>query len=154
MFTDDCEISHHNFCSVMFAGFSTHKPWLPVASDYRTTNVETEKGDSESYLNKYKELIKLRNNTAFVSGEFKVVHVDTQVFSYVRTHDDDYFLVVINFSNQVWDGDLEKLSGLGTVVYDTQSKMTGKEKVDVNKLKLNVGQAVILKNGDQKWHMS
>ena len=138
----------------MFAGFSTAKPWLNVSSDYRTINVDTEKGDSESYLNKYKELVRLRNNTAFVSGEFKFVHVDTQVFSYVRNHEDEYFLVVINFSDKIWDGDLEKLSGLGTVVYDTQSKLAGKGKVDVNKLKLNVGQAVILKNGDEKWHMS
>lgn len=136
------------------AGFSTGQPWLPLASDYLTINVDTEKGDSKSYLNKYKELIKLRNNTAFVSGTLKIVHVDTQVFSYVRTHEDEHFLVVINFSNKIWDGDLAKLSGLGTVVYDTQSKLAGKEKVDVNKLKLNVGQAVIVKNGDEKWHMS
>ena len=116
--------------------------------------MDTEKGDSKSYLNKYKELIKLRNNTAFVSGELKIVQVDTEVFSYVRSHEYDYFLVVINFSNKIWNGDLEKLSGLGTVVYDTESKLAGKEKVDVNKLKLNVGQAVILKKGDENWHIS
>lgn len=138
----------------MFAGFSTGKPWLPVASDYLTINVDTEKANNESYLNKYKELIKLRKNPAFVSGTLKVVHVDTQVLAYVRTHEDEHFLVVINFSDKIWDGDLEKLSGLGTVVYDTQSKLAGEEKVDVNKLKLNVDQAVILKNGDEKWHMS
>ena len=116
--------------------------------------MDTEKANNESYLNKYKELIKLRNNPAFVSGTLKVIHVDTQVLAYVRTHEDEHFLVVINFSDKIWDGDLEKLSGLGTVVYDTQSKLAGKEKVDVNKLKLNVDQAVILKNGDEKWHMS
>ena len=127
---------------------------MPVASDYLNINVDTEKANNESYLNKYKELIKLRNNPAFVSGTLKVVHVDTQVLAYVRTHEDEHFLVVINFSDKIWDGDLEKLSGLGTVVYDTQSKLAGKEKVDVNKLKLNVDQAVILKNGDEKWHMS
>ena len=127
---------------------------MPVASDYLEINVDTEKGDSKSHLNKYKELMKLRNNTAFASGEFKVVHVDLQVFSYVRNHEDEYFLVVINLSDKIWDGDLEKLSGLGTVVYDTESKLAGKGKVDVNKLKLNGGQAVILKNGDEKWHMS
>ena len=138
----------------MFAGFSTGQPWLPVASDYLTINVDTEKANNESYLNKYKELIKLRKNPAFVSGTLKVVHVDTQVLAYVRTHEDEHFLVVINFSDKIWDGDLEKLSGLGTVVYDTQSKLAGKEKVDVNKLKLNGDQAVILKNGDEKWHMS
>lgn len=145
--------AHSDFCC-LFTGFSTVEPWLPVASDYLTLNVDTEKGDSKSYLDKYKELIKLRNNTAFVSGALKIVHVDTQVFSYVRTHEDEHFLVVINFSDKIWDGDLEKLSGLGTVVYDTESKLAGKEKVDVNKLKLNVGQAVIVKNGDEKWHMS
>ena len=127
---------------------------MPVASDYLTTNVDTEKANNESYLNKYKELIKLRKNPVFVSGTLKVVHVDTQVLAYVRTHEDEHFLVVINFSDKIWDGDLEKLSGLGTVVYDTQSKLAGKEKVDVNKLKLNGDQAVILKNGDEKWHMS
>lgn len=137
----------------MVAGFSTAKPWLPVAADYLTINVDTEKGDGESYLNKYKELVKLRNDTAFVSGDFKVVHVDTQVYSYVRTHGDDYYLITINFSDQVWDGDLDKLSGRGTVVYDTETKLTSTV-VDVNKFKLHVGQAIIVKNGENKWHFS
>ena len=138
----------------MVAGFSTVEPWLPVASDHLTLNVDTEKGDGESYLSKYKELVKLRNNTAFVSGDFKVVHVDEQVYAYVRTHGNDYYLIAINFSNKVWDKDLEKVSGLGTVVYDTESKLKGDKNVDVNKIKLNVGQAIIVKNGDHPWHMS
>ena len=139
-----------NFCSVTVAGFTTGKPWLEVASDYQTNNVDTEKGDGESFYSKYKELVKLRNETAFVSGDLKIVHSDIHVFSYVRTYEKDYFLVVINFSDEVWDGDLEKVSGRGTVVFDSESKLLG-EKMDVNKIKLNVGQAVVVKNADGTW---
>lgn len=138
----------------MVAGFSTAKPWLEVGSDYRDINVETEKADKDSYYSKYKELLELRRNeTAFVDGKLKDVHSDHQgVFSYVRSHENRHFLVIINFGDQIWDGDLEKISGMGIVVFDSESKMVGKT-MDVNKIKLNVGQAVILKKGDNKWHI-
>ena len=138
----------------MVSGFSTRDPWLPVASDYLTINVDTEKGDGESYLMKYQELVKLRKQSAFVSGNFTVMHVDTQVYSYVRTLGDDHYLVTINFSDKLWDGDLEKVSGRGTVVYDTESTMKDKENVDVNKFKLNEGQAIIIKNDGHEWLFS
>lgn len=143
---------YFDFCC-LFIGFSIVELWLFVVLDYFILNVDIEKGDSKLYLDKYKEFIKLRNNIVFVSGVLKIVYVDIQVFFYVRIYEDEYFLVVINFSDKIWDGDFEKLFGLGIVVYDIELKLVGKEKVDVNKFKFNVGQVVIVKNGDEKWYM-
>lgn len=135
------------------AGFSKKKPWLEVGSNYKTINVATEKADNNSIYSKYKELVELRKEAAtLIDGELKEVHTDRQVFSFTRSHDSEHFLVIINFSNKVWNGDLDKISGRGMVVFDTESKMVGQE-VDVNKIKLNVGQAVILKNGENEWHL-
>lgn len=135
------------------AGFTKGKPWLEVGSNHNTINVANEKEDKDSIYSKFKELVELRKKAATLSdGELKEVHTDLQVFSFIRSHDSEHLLVIINFSDKVWNGDLDKISGRGTVVFDTESKMVGQE-VDVNKIKLNVGQAVILENGKNEWHL-
>ena len=138
---------------IVIAGFTKGKPWLEVGSNHNTINVATEKEDKDSIYSKFKELVELRKKAATLSdGELKEVHTDLQVFSFIRSHDSEHLLVIINFSDKVWNGDLDKISGRGTVVFDTESKMVGQE-VDVNKIKLNVGQAVILENGKNEWHL-
>lgn len=137
----------------MITGFSTVKPWLEVGSDYKSINVATEKTDKDSFYSKYKELVGLRRNaSALVEGVLKEVHTDLRVFSFIRSHENQHFLIIINFDDKSWNGDLDKISGRGTVVFDTESNMVGQE-VDVNKIKLNSGQAVILKNGKNEWHL-
>lgn len=137
----------------MITGFSTVKPWLEIGSDYKSINVATEKTDKDSIYSKYKELVGLRRNaSALVEGVLKEVHTDLEVFSFIRSHENQHFLIIINFGDKSWNGDLDKISGRGTVVFDTESNMVGQE-VDVNKIKLNRGQAVILKNGKNEWHL-
>ena len=127
-----------------FSGFTdANSTWLPIASDYLLVNVETEMIDNASVYNMYKNALKLRSEDAFLSEEFKVVHVDRQVFAYMRGS--NQYVVVINFSDKVWDEDLEELSGVGTVVYDSEDKKVGYDEQDVNKIKLNPGQVYIVK---------
>lgn len=69
------------------AGFSTaDKTWLPIASDYKTVNVEVEQKDPHSLLHWNESLIAMRrDNPALHDGE--MVMVDTSnpsVLSYVR----------------------------------------------------------------------
>jgi alpha-glucosidase len=42
-----------------FAGFTTGRPWLPVATDYGTINVAAEQKGSASILSLYRNLIAL-----------------------------------------------------------------------------------------------
>jgi alpha-glucosidase len=84
------------------AGFSTAKStWLPVSPDYKTVNVAVESRDSNSMLNFYKTLIKLRKQDAQLrEGEFVSVDTDNPyVLSFLRkTKDGKAVLVSLNLS--------------------------------------------------------
>jgi alpha-glucosidase len=70
------------------AGFSASPTtWLPVASNYKTVNVETELADPNSLLNWHKKLIAMRREMPALR-DGGLVMVDTanpSVLSYVRT---------------------------------------------------------------------
>ncbi len=70
------------------AGFSTSATtWLPVASDYKTVNVQTELADPNSLLNWYKRLIAMRREIPALrdGGMVMVDTANPSVLSYVRT---------------------------------------------------------------------
>jgi alpha-glucosidase len=83
------------------AGFSTASPWLPVADDYQTRNVQSETAQSQSFLALYKQLIALRNREpALHAGAIEVfdTHLpDVLAFRrYSLGHAE--FVTLINFS--------------------------------------------------------
>jgi alpha-glucosidase len=79
------------------AGFSSVKPWLPVASDFLQVNVEVERGDGRSILSLYRRLLELRRATdALAVGAYRQVHVDNAVLVYAR----EDLLVALNFSHE------------------------------------------------------
>jgi alpha-glucosidase len=70
------------------AGFSTSATtWLPVASDYKTVNVQTELADPNSLLNWHKKLIAMRREMSALhdGGMVMVDTMNPSVLSYVRT---------------------------------------------------------------------
>jgi alpha-glucosidase len=70
------------------AGFSTSATtWLPVASNYKTVNVQTELADPNSLLNWHKKLIAMRRDIAALrdGGIVMVDGTNPSVLSYVRT---------------------------------------------------------------------
>ncbi|NXD75372.1 SLC31 protein, partial [Halcyon senegalensis] len=86
------------------AGFTEgNSSWLPVHSDYRSVNVETQMTWSNSTLNLYRELILLRNNELPIHrGWMCYVWNDSNVFVYVRELDglDRAFMMVLNFGQE------------------------------------------------------
>jgi alpha-glucosidase len=80
------------------AGFSTSATtWLPVASNYKTVNVQTELADPNSLLNWHKKLIAMRRQMPALR-DGGLVMVDTanpSVLSYVRTSADGQHAVVV-----------------------------------------------------------
>ena len=132
-------IDSYHFCT--FSGFTSGTPWKSISANYKDVNVEQEKKGNASTFSLYKQLVDLRATDAFKSSDFKVVHVDEQMLAYTRG--DHAYLVAISFSDKLWDGDLEKLSGRGKVVLDTSDKQVG-EIVDVNKIKLSPKQALVV----------
>jgi alpha-glucosidase len=70
------------------AGFSTSATtWLPVASNYRRINVQTELKEPDSLLNWYKKLIAMRRELPALrdGGMVMVDTTNPSVLSYVRT---------------------------------------------------------------------
>ena len=99
------------------AGFSTNPhTWLPIATNYKTVNVETESADPDSLLNWHKRLIALRRtNSALHNGGMVMLDKDNpDVFSFVRTapHGGPSVVVAINMSAKAKTITLD-LSGTG-----------------------------------------
>jgi alpha-glucosidase len=81
------------------AGFTSGEPWLPVAPDFASTNVEAERDDQDSVLALYGRLIALRRGeSALEVGRFEPVEADGDVLAYIRRarKGESDFLVALN----------------------------------------------------------
>ena len=82
------------------AGFTTGRPWLPIAPDYSMINVAVESQSDASYLNLYKRLIKYRSESSVLRyGSYKPMDLPRSVFGYSRKLDSDTLIVLLNFSD-------------------------------------------------------
>ncbi len=69
------------------AGFSdSDSPWLPIAPDYKTTNVKAEESDPASLLNWYKQLIAMRRTNPTLRNGKQVMldEANNSVLSFFR----------------------------------------------------------------------
>lgn len=125
------------------AGFSTFTPWLPVAADYEQYNVEAEKGDSGSMLAFVRKLMELRNGSAALSvGSYTAVPTDEpDVMGYVREHEEERILVVLNLSHR--PRIFRMKDGAGEVLLSTVSEWTGRE--DLSHLELDADEGIIIR---------
>jgi alpha-glucosidase len=84
------------------AGFSPAgaHPWLPVAHNFGTVNVESELDDSSSTLNFVRRLLELRSSTpALHSGTYRSIAVeDADCYVYRREAEGHPIVVALNFS--------------------------------------------------------
>lgn len=98
---DFCRTPFH-WTAGEYAGFSTVKPWLPVASDYPVLNVEVERDDPRSTLSFYRLLISLRRaHPALTVGGYHALDSADGTFVYVRQHENERFLVALNFTHEM-----------------------------------------------------
>ena len=83
------------------AGFTKGTPWLPVPPTYKTHNVADESKNSDSVLEFYKKVLKLRHtNQALLEGSYKAINEDdANILSYLRTYKDQTVVVVLNMSD-------------------------------------------------------
>jgi alpha-glucosidase len=83
------------------AGFSTHKPWLPVNKNHKTVNVDAQEKDPHSLLNFYRKLIALRKHEpALVNGEIELLPSDSSVLCFTRKNGEEMLLITLNFTNK------------------------------------------------------
>ena len=107
------------------AGFTMGRPWLPVAEDCNTVNVDVQRGDPASLLTLYRRLIALRRSEpALQAGAWEPVDGHGDVLAYLRTDDKRRFLVALNLGLETQSLTMErKISG--TVVLSTHAKREG-----------------------------
>jgi alpha-glucosidase len=103
------------------------EPWLPVSMDFQTRNVETQSQDPHSMLNFYRQLLQIRRSSpALYRGSYSPVDAESQCFAYRRTHADQQFLIVLNFSEENRSLNLD-LQGSGKVLLSTCMDRLGSE---------------------------
>ncbi len=81
------------------AGFTTGDPWLPIPATAATVNVADQLTDRGSLLTFYRELIRLRRETAVLrTGGYQPCAADPYVYAYHRHDGTDDVLIAANFS--------------------------------------------------------
>lgn len=125
------------------AGFTNvGKPWLPIAPDYASRNVESQSEQPKSFLSLYRRLGQLRNTSASLKhGHINMLDIEnTNIVGYLRQHSDDVtYLTLVNFSEDEahlkLDLDIKQL----IVSSDPQTKLTDVKKGQTFALKGHEG---------------
>ena len=81
----DPERTQMQWSAAPHAGFSSTRPWLPVADDYTLINVEAQTPDPKSMLSLYRTLLALRRtHPALALGSYETLDPGPGVFGYRR----------------------------------------------------------------------
>lgn len=110
------------------ADFTTGTPWIKVNPNYTTINEATENKDSNSVLNYFRKLVKLRkDNLVLVYGKYSLLDKNNpKVYAYTREGEDEKMLILLNFSTTAStcnvDTDISNATLLLTNYKDAPSK--------------------------------
>ena len=103
-----------------WAEFSTMRPWLPLADDFATFNVDAERDDPTSLLTFYRRLIKLRREEPALSvGDYSAVPSGDDVMAYMRKADGRRLLIVLNFGARPQSFNVAELQARASVLLST-----------------------------------
>jgi len=136
------------------AGFTTgDKPWLPVAPNYTTHNVESEEKDPNSILSTYKNVIALRRtHPALLDGSYEPMNEkDPHLLSYLRKSENGTVLVVLNMANRKRNAKFDfsafspqcEGSSTGKVLFSTFGTPPGTS-IDLNRVEVPAYGALII----------
>jgi alpha-glucosidase len=82
------------------AGFTTGRPWLPLAADARAVNVASQRDDPTSILTLTRRLLSLRRQSPALSvGAWEALDVAGDVLAYVRSSAASRCLVALNLGS-------------------------------------------------------
>jgi alpha-glucosidase len=94
------------------AGFSVAPPWLPVADDFESVNVEAQRSDPTSLLTLYHRLIGLRRERPALSiGSFQPANPGGDLMAFKRKHREECILIVLNLGDRQEQATFEGCSG-------------------------------------------
>ncbi|MGD9002537.1 MAG: alpha-amylase family glycosyl hydrolase, partial [Anaerolineae bacterium] len=131
-------------------GFSppgTSEPWLPLADDFETVNVEQQLAEPRSVLNLYRRLLSYRKATpALQRGSYRALHVASNevpeaCYVFLRETDEGRILVALNFSHQEQHLAMPSLEG-AVIAVSTHLDRSGL--IDPRALSLRGNEGVII----------
>ena len=101
-----------------FAGFSNTKPWLDVNENYNKINVELQQDNSDSILNYYREIIRIRKNySTLIYGDFLDLEPSNEkLYIYKRWDKQKTFIIVLNFSDDKTQWDIHNFDSMRLVI--------------------------------------
>jgi alpha-glucosidase len=112
-------------------GFTTTKPWLRIARNYKKVNVQVQMQDEDAMLSMYKRLIEFRQKEpALLMGNYRPVFSDNKIISYIREFNDQRLLVVLNLSHSTAYFHPEHVTIRGTIEMATHPELEGAEVSD------------------------
>jgi len=100
-------------------GFSTGKPWLPVAKEHVARAVSAQTGKPESMLEHYRRFLAFRRgHAAFAKGEIEFLAAEGDVVAFTRSHGNERIVCAFNLGAAPSEidagiGAAEALSGHG-----------------------------------------
>jgi len=90
-----------------YYGFSEMKPWINIDDKKDIETVEYCENTSDSLLNLYKGLIKLRyNNECLLYGGYENISLYDDVLVFERKYKEQKIKVIINFSNKKYKAEI------------------------------------------------
>ena len=132
------------------AGFSSpnaRKPWLPLAENYRTVNVQRQLKEEKSFLNFFIRLVDYRKTSpalkvgSYRSFDLGSTEAQQSCFVYERRAEKEHILVALNFSGQEQKLGLP-FSGIGKILLSTTMERTGN--VDLSELTLQPNEGCLI----------
>jgi alpha-glucosidase len=114
---DGCRTPMPWVSAAAHAGFSTGKPWLPVAQEHVALAVDTQEAQPDSLLNFYRHLLQWRKTqSAIVQGSLTFLGEHPQVLAFSRQQGAETLVCVFNMSDSVASWAVPQGMKLGTVM--------------------------------------
>jgi alpha-glucosidase len=92
------------------AGFSQHKPWLPVPNEHKSLNVEKQQSDSSSHLSFHTRFLHWRKQQpALIDGLQRMLPIHDQILAFERRHPMQSIVCAFNCSDQpaIWTNEIQ-----------------------------------------------
>ncbi|CAM4194318.1 alpha-glucosidase [Zobellia roscoffensis] len=94
------------------SGFSEEKSWLKVNENFKEgINVSEQEAETDSVLNYFRKMVQVRKDSlGLVYGSYRLLLKDNEkVYAYLRTWEEERFLVLLNFSTELSLVDLDEV---------------------------------------------
>jgi alpha-glucosidase len=130
-----------------FAGFSTARPWLPVAANYEQQNVAEQRRDPRSIYQLYRRLIALRRvQPALRHGSYRATVANGDLLVYMREFAGDRIVVALNLGTEPTTVALPAGSLAGKLLASTFGDRDDEPVRETIDIRGNEGAAIALSN--------